>query len=117
MALIDEMDSHHYDFTRNPKTDFSRTKKWSFRSTFLFILSMEGNSLKNELLKFFDFNPELPSTSSFVQLGFVIIFMLKPFCILIGRCERNAENRILDWHTAGNIAAELDDDGTAIDGV
>ena len=67
MALIDEMDSHHYDFTRNPKTDFSRTKKWSFRSTFLFILSMEGNSLKNELLKFFDFNPELPSTSSFVQ--------------------------------------------------
>ena len=52
MALIDEMDSHHYDFTRNPKTDFSRTKKWSFRSTFLFILSMEGNSLKNELLKF-----------------------------------------------------------------
>lgn len=67
MTLIDEMDSHHQDFTRNPKTDFSRTKKWSFRSTFLFILSMEGNSLKNELLKFFDFNPELPSTSSFVQ--------------------------------------------------
>ena len=67
MSLIEEMNSHHQDFTRNPKTDFSRTKKWSFSDTLLFILSMEGNSLKNELLKFFDFNPRLPSASSFIQ--------------------------------------------------
>ena len=56
LSLIEEMASHPQDFTKNPKTDFSRTKKWSFKKTILFMLSMEGNSLKNELLKFFDFN-------------------------------------------------------------
>ena len=67
LSLIEEMASHPQDFTKNPKTDFSRTKKWSFKKTILFMLSMEGNSLKNELLKFFDFNSNLPSASSFVQ--------------------------------------------------
>lgn len=67
LSLIEEMASHPQDFTKNPKTDFSRTKKWSFKNTILFMLSMEGNSLKNELLKFFDFNSNLPSASSFVQ--------------------------------------------------
>ena len=67
LSLIDEMASHPQDFTKNPKTDFSRTKKWSFKKTILFMLSMEGNSLKNELLKFFDFNSNLPSASSFIQ--------------------------------------------------
>ncbi len=67
LSLIDEMASHRQDFTKNPKTDFSRIKKWAFKDTLLFILSMEGNSLKNELLKFFDFNSNLPSASSFVQ--------------------------------------------------
>lgn len=66
-SLIDEMDLHHQQYTKNPKTDFSRSKKWSFKNTLLFILSMEGNSLKNELLKFFDFDSNLPSASSFVQ--------------------------------------------------
>ena len=66
-SLIDDMDIHHDLYTQNPKTDFSRVKKWSFKKTILFILSMEGNSLKKELLKFFDFDPNLPTASSFVQ--------------------------------------------------
>lgn len=61
------MDAHHYLYTQNPKTDFSRVKKWSFKNTILFILSMEGQSLKKELLDFFDFDENTPSASSFVQ--------------------------------------------------
>ena len=56
LSLIEEMASHPQDFTKNPKTDFSRTKKWSFKKTILFMFSIEGNSLINELLTFFDFN-------------------------------------------------------------
>ena len=67
LSLIDEMASHRQNFTKNPKTNFSRTKKWSFKDTVLFTISMEGNSLKNELCKFFDFHPNPLSASSFVQ--------------------------------------------------
>lgn len=67
LSLIDEMATHREDFVVNPKTDFTRSKKWSFKDIIMFILSMEGNSLKNELLKFFNFQSDLPSASSFIQ--------------------------------------------------
>ena len=30
ISLINEMDQHHWLFTRNAEKDFSRIKKWSF---------------------------------------------------------------------------------------
>ena len=45
LSLIEEMASHPQDFTKNPKTDFSRTKKWSFKKTILFILNYSRNSI------------------------------------------------------------------------
>lgn len=65
--LIDEMDGERWLYTKNPKTDFSRVKKWTFGDTVKFILSMEGKSLKDEILSFFDYSIDTPSNSSFNQ--------------------------------------------------
>ena len=65
--LIDEMNSSRRRFTRNPNTDFSREKKWSFAKIFKFMISMEGKSLKDELYEYFDYEYETPSNSSFNQ--------------------------------------------------
>ena len=66
-ALIDEMDQYHWLFTRNPEKDFSRIKKWSFGEIMRFLISMEGKSLRDELLEHFSFSAETPTNSSFNQ--------------------------------------------------
>ena len=66
-ALVEEMDKYHWLFTRNPEKDFSRIKKWSFGETMGFIISMEGKSLKDELLEHFNFSAKTPTNSSFNQ--------------------------------------------------
>ena len=66
-SIMEEMNSYHWLFTHNPDKDFSRKKKWSFSEIMTFILTMEGKSLKDELLKYFDFDNLTPSASSFNQ--------------------------------------------------
>ena len=53
LSLINEMDQYHWLFTRNAEKDFSRIKKWTFGEIMRFIISMEGKSLKDELLEHF----------------------------------------------------------------
>lgn len=67
LSLIDEIDQHHWLFTRNPETDFTRVKKWSFSNVIRFIITMQGNSLKDELYDYFDFSCDTPTNSSFNQ--------------------------------------------------
>lgn len=67
LSLISEMDNYHWLFTKHPEVDFSRVKKWSFEETVKFILFMEGKSLKDELLEYFEFGTHTPSNSSFNQ--------------------------------------------------
>lgn len=64
-SIVEEMNSYHWLFTKNPDKDFSRKKKWSFDEIMRFMLVMEGKSLKNELLHYFD--NLTPSNSSFNQ--------------------------------------------------
>ena len=66
-SLIDEMGQNHALYTRNPNHDFSRIKKWSFSKTLLCTLSIGAGSLNSELLKFFYFDPNMPTLSSFIQ--------------------------------------------------
>ena len=61
------MASYHWMFTKNPESDFSRKKKWSFEEIMKFMITMEGKSLRDELLEYFDFNNSTPSNSSFNQ--------------------------------------------------
>ena len=65
VSLINEMDHYHWLFTRNAEKDFSRIKKWSFGEIMRFIISMEGKSLKDELLEHFNFSVD---TSGAFQL-------------------------------------------------
>ena len=73
-ALIDEMDHYHWLFTRNPEKDFSRIKKWSFGEILRFIISMEGKSLKDELLEHFNFSLDTISNVAVSVVGFSIVF-------------------------------------------
>lgn len=66
-SLINEMNTTPWLYTKNPETDFTRVKKWCLGDTIKFILSMEGKSLKDEILSFFNYNANTPTNSSFNQ--------------------------------------------------
>lgn len=65
--LIDEMSLNVSEFTVHPEKDFTRKKKWDFPTVLKFIISMESQSLKNELHKYFGYTMDCPSTASFNQ--------------------------------------------------
>ena len=54
--LIDEMSQNKLNYVVHPSKDFSRKKKWDFPTLMKFIISMESQSLKNELHKYFAFS-------------------------------------------------------------
>ena len=90
LSIISEMDRCHWLFTRNPKKDFSRIKKWSFGEVMRFIISMEGKSLKDELLEYFHFSAETPTNSSLNQRRAQILpeafeFLFREFTNLTSR--------------------------------
>lgn len=47
LSIITKMDSYHWLFTKHPKTDLSRKKKWSFEEVMKFMLTMEGKALRD----------------------------------------------------------------------
>ena len=47
--FIDEMNLNLSEFTVHPGKDFTRKKKWDFPTLLKFMISMESQSLKNEL--------------------------------------------------------------------
>lgn len=61
------MNSSRCLFSKNPDTNFTRIKKWSFSEIIKFMISMEGKSLKDELYEYFEYAYETPSNSSFNQ--------------------------------------------------
>lgn len=67
LSLIGEMAAVPWLFSKNPSTDFSRTRKLDFASTIQMILSMESASIKKELLDFFKFSSDTPTASAFAQ--------------------------------------------------
>jgi len=54
-------------FAKNPLVHFSRKRKLDLETLLQVIISMEGNTIKHELLKHFDFDVETPSQSAFYQ--------------------------------------------------
>lgn len=68
LSLIDDMESNELSsFVQNPGSDFKRQRKFGFASVVRFILSMGSSSLGQELIKYFQYNPDFPSVSAFVQ--------------------------------------------------
>lgn len=65
--IISDMEFRKKQFVRNPEKDFSRKRKLSFSETIQIILTMEKDSVKRELLKFFDFSTDSPTDAAFNQ--------------------------------------------------
>lgn len=65
--IIHQMSKTPWLFSRNPEKDFSRTSKLGLRHLISLLLSMEGKSISNELLDYYDCSQKTPSASAFVQ--------------------------------------------------
>ena len=61
------MSSSPWLFVKDPNKDFSRKRKMNIETFFKFFISMEGNSLKKELLNHFNFTPNSVTASAFNQ--------------------------------------------------
>lgn len=69
-SIIQDMSDHHWLFTNNPTSDFSRQHlgKLSFYDTMRLIISMGKGSTSDEIMDYFDFDPSLiPSQAAFNQ--------------------------------------------------
>ena len=66
-AAITQLCEAAWMFSKNPGKDFSRNRKLPFRKVISLLLSMEGGTLKTELLDFFGCSAEAASSSAFVQ--------------------------------------------------
>lgn len=64
---INEMSECPGKFAKNPDSDFSRNRKLGFESLMRFLISMESGTTGHELLKYFDYDSDVPSNSAFYQ--------------------------------------------------
>lgn len=64
---IKSIDDSKKSFCNNPNADFTRRRKISFTDIIKFQLTKSGQSLNCELMNYFDFKNDIPSTSAFVQ--------------------------------------------------
>lgn len=65
--LITEMDNDSHLYVKNPNKDFTRKRKLALKEMIRILLSMGGNSLGIELMKYFSYDLEMPTKSAFVQ--------------------------------------------------
>jgi len=64
---IHEMAQYPWLFSTNPNSDFSRKRKIDFQTLIQILINMEAGSVKKELLEFFHYDLETPTTSAFNQ--------------------------------------------------
>lgn len=65
--MISDMEASSDLFVKQPGKDFIRTRKLTFFHTIKFLLAMGGNTVRKELLDYFNYNPDSVSTSAFSQ--------------------------------------------------
>ncbi len=66
-TVLTEMHESPRLFVNKPEKDFTRKRKLDFKEMLNILLSMGGNSLKLELMKYFSYNIETATSSAFVQ--------------------------------------------------
>jgi hypothetical protein len=66
-TVLAEMQEYSWLFVNNPGKDFTRKRKLDFKEMVNILLSMGGNSLKLELMKYFSYEEETATSSAFVQ--------------------------------------------------
>lgn len=66
-TVLTEMHESSWLFVNDPGKDFTRKRKLDFKDMLSILLSMGGNSLKLELMKYFSYDTETATCSAFVQ--------------------------------------------------
>ena len=66
-GMIDQMNEHRSLYVKNPQRDFTRKKKLPFDKMLKLDIQMQAKSLPHELGDFFDYNPNMPTASAFIQ--------------------------------------------------
>lgn len=65
--ILDEMQEYSWLYVNNPDKDFTRNRKLTFKEMINILLSIGGNSLNIELMKYFSYDHESATCSAFVQ--------------------------------------------------
>ncbi len=65
--IISQMSHNLSSFVNHPDKDFSRNRKLGFEKMMNLFISRGSGALNHELLKFFDFETSLPTSSAFYQ--------------------------------------------------
>lgn len=65
--IIDEMSQNPAPYVKNPDKDFTRTRKFGFQKLLSFLVSIESGNINHELLKFFNYDDNVPTCSAFCQ--------------------------------------------------
>ncbi len=66
-SVLSEMNHYLWLFVNNPEKNFTRKRKLDFKEMLNILLSIGGNSLNIELLKYFSYDTESATCSAFVQ--------------------------------------------------
>lgn len=64
---ISKLNDTRWLFAKNPHKDFTRDRKLPFADILRFLLSVGGNSLNLEMMKYFSFSIKTPTPSAFIQ--------------------------------------------------
>ena len=64
---IEQFSSEKHLYCRNPKSDFTRTRKIPFSDVVRFLIEMQSKSLPNEVMDYFGHNLETPTVSAVTQ--------------------------------------------------
>lgn len=64
---IEELSKNANNYCKSPSKDFTRNRKLPFEKVVQFMLTKSGKSLNCEILDFFGFNSNAPTSSAFVQ--------------------------------------------------
>ena len=67
LSLIDNMATDKSSFVKNPDKDFTRNRKLTFTDLIRFLLSLGGSNSTKELMEFFSYSPDMPSTPALFQ--------------------------------------------------
>ena len=66
LATINELTSNLHQYVVNPGKDFTRNRKMGFEKTIAFLLTMEGDCIKEEIYRYFGRKKEAPSKAGAV---------------------------------------------------
>lgn len=90
MSIISDMASRKEEFVKNPGKDFTRNRKLPFEEIIKFMLAMGGGSLNKELMEYFNYDPNVATSSAFVQQRDKILN--KTFKILLHEFTHSFDN-------------------------